>query len=227
MVPSAGLAYTSDDPKDVSGKDDIIAGSHPNDATTSRLESGEGPQRHVAISTSNAELHLVQGLSLRSASAQSRMSAVCGDTSEDELLRIVSTAIASQHPDGSWGSDDYPIMKSCFTAQVLEALHHAGMILVPDPASDPARSTVQTPIRRAIAWLRANQQSDGSWGEDTWDTCQVVKALWKSGYRENDPVIEKGIGFLRQAVDNKWPNKGTYWFGPGFMGAALEVFNAV
>ena len=168
---------------------------------------------------------LLQDLSARNASVQSRLSAVCGDRSESDPIRIVSTALASQHPDGTWGSDDYPIMKACFTAQILEALHHAGMILAPGLPGDPARATVQAPVRRAVEWLRANQHDDGSWGEDTWDTCQVLKALWKSGYRQDDPIMAIGIRYLRNVVEQNWPNRDTYWFGPGFMGAALEVFN--
>ena len=184
-------------------------------------------QRSPEPSSSSVGPNLLQDLSARNASVQSRLSAVCGDRSESDLMRIVSTALASQHADGSWGSDDYPIMKACFTAQVLEALYHAGMILAPGFLDDPTRAPVQAPIRRAVAWLRANQQDDGSWGEDVWDTCQVLKALWKSGFHEDDTIVATGIRYLRNAVEKNWPNKDTYWFGPGFMGAALEVFNTI
>jgi hypothetical protein len=157
----------------------------------------------------------------------SRMSAVFGGESEDMLMRVMSATLASQRLDGSWGSDDYPIMKACFTAQVLDSLHHAGMSLSTGTSTGPNRRTVQEPVRRAIKWLRSNQHSDGSWGEDAWDTCQVLKVMLKAGYREKDPVTSLGLRFLRNTVTAGWPNKDTYWFGPGFMGAALEVFNGI
>lgn len=205
-----------------------VSASWPDrDATTEEAKRRVGAELESSTSVNSVEPMLLHELSIRNASALSRMLAVCGSTSEDDLMSVMTAALGSQHPDGSWGSDDYPIMKACFTAQILDALYHAGMILAPSPSADPGRPTAPSPVRRAVSWLRAHQQSDGSWGEDTWDTCQVLKALWKSGYREDDPIMAAGISNLRAVIDKGWPNKTTFWFGPGFMGGALEVLNAI
>lgn len=197
------------------------------DATIEQAEGRVDAELESSAGAGSVEPMLLHELAIRKATALSRMLAVCGSSSEDDSMRVVTAALGSQHADGSWGSDDYPIMKACFTAQVLEALYHAGMILAPNPSADLGRPIAPSPVRRAVSWLRAHQQSDGSWGEDIWDTCQVLKALWKSGYREDDPIMAVGISNLRRVIDKGWTNKTTFWFGPGFMGGALEVLNAV
>jgi hypothetical protein len=82
------------------------------------------------------------------------------------------------------------------------------------------------PINRAIAWLKSNQRTDGAWGEDAWDTCQVLRAFALVGTTATDSNVQAGLTYLRRNIDQNWPNHSEYyWFGPGFLGAAMEAFN--
>ncbi|MFZ0042333.1 MAG: hypothetical protein WAK93_13565, partial [Solirubrobacteraceae bacterium] len=69
-------------------------------------------------------------------------------TVRDALARAVEILWATQRPDGSWESPGD--MGAMPTAQVLVALHYAGCL----PATDAAEGA---------RWLRARQESDGSY----------------------------------------------------------------
>jgi hypothetical protein len=82
-------------------------------------------------------------------------------------------------------------------------------------------------IQRAIDWLRESQQRSGGWGEDAWDTCQVIKALWKWGVRDDDGSVQSALTYVRDQLDGGWPERAVYWHGPCLPAAALEVFDLI
>ena len=166
----------------------------------------------------------------RALRVQSAFAAVCVPNSttsgtDTSLLRIISDALSSQHPDGSWGSDDSPRQKPCSTAQTITMLARIGITY--NRPADGGRETLGPghAVRLAADWLESVQQPDGRWGEDTWDTCQVLLTLHLCGYRATDECADRALTLLRSEIGQNWPDRSSYWFGPSFHGAAMEVFN--
>jgi hypothetical protein len=156
---------------------------------------------------------------------RSTLLAVCGSQAHVDYIRVVAAALASQHIDGSWGSDDYPRLKPCFTAQAMDMIAHLGMSDL-HSSQRPDYFGFADNIQRAIGWLRRQQRS-GGWGEDAWDTCQVIKALWKWGVRDDDPAVRSALDYVRDQLDSGWPERAVYWYGPCLPAAALEVFDLI
>jgi hypothetical protein len=164
-------------------------------------------------------------LDARAGKIQTALSAACWSEGSSGHLALFSQAIDSQHLDGSWGPDDSPRMKPCFTAQTIQMLWQLEIRQRLDEV--PIRPTVLSidSVQRGIAWLRSVQRDDGTWGEDVWDTCQVLKAFEIAGIPATDPNVAAGLSALRRNIDNDWPDRSSFWFGAGFLGGCLEVFN--
>jgi hypothetical protein len=160
-------------------------------------------------------------LESRAESALSKLSGLFQSDSRDAHVRSIVDLLSTQHAEGSWGSDDYPILKAVFTAQGMQTLHSLGM--------ETREGTTQpnSAYLRAKNWLQAAQRSDGMWGEDAFDTCETVKALIAAGVSPADPSISRGVGYLRGLVDLNWEMNPSFWSGTGFIGSAVEVFNVV
>jgi len=172
--------------------------------------------------TTDDELLALEERALRSRSA---LAAACGSDGLQRHVTIFVQAIDSQHQDGSWGSDDYPNMKPCFTAQTIDMIWHLEKRhRLDETTTRPTLMSIER-IQRAITWLKEEQRPDGSWGEDAWDTCQVLKALALSGLGGDDPNVQRGLSYLRANIDQNWPDRASYWFGPGFYGSSMEAFN--
>src|SRR5260221_1652108 len=159
----------------------------------------------------------------RAKGAQMTLDSICGSEVQSRRVVTVAEAIASQHADGSWGSDDFPRQKPCYTAQIVEMI----MRLSRQQAHDGRRHGVvaNERVQRALAWLRTAQHADGSWGEDAWDTCHVLRVFDLCGISSRDLSVRKALDALRACVDNDWPDHSSYWFGPCFHGGAMEAFN--
>jgi hypothetical protein len=54
----------------------------------------------------------------------------------------------------------------------------------------------------------------------------VLEALRYCGYSTDDRVVQSGLTLLRHLVDQDWPDRSSFWYGAGFHGAAMTVFNA-
>lgn len=151
--------------------------------------------------------------------------AACGSDDRSLHVAIFGQALESQHSDGSWGSDDTPSMKPCFTAQTIDMIWHLeNKQGLDDTASLPTLMSTDR-VQRAVSWLKSEQHPDGSWGEDAWDTCQVLKSLALAGLTAEDPAVSSGLGYLRSNIDQGWPDRASFWFGPGFYGSSMEAFN--
>jgi len=165
----------------------------------------------------------------RSLRFQSELSAVvmpAGDPGSD-FRPLFLKVLASQHPDGSFGTDESSRQKPYCTAQMITSMARIG-ISYHKRFDDENRATLGKgyAVLLAARWLVRVQSNDGGWGEDAWNTCQVLLALHLCGYRKTDPCVRRALTLLHDAVDDDWPDRSSYWFGPSFHGAALEVFNA-
>lgn len=146
-------------------------------------------------------------------------------------VRILLFLMSKQFPDGSWGSHDYPNWKVISTVQAIQSLARVGLardtewelteVLGP-------RAAHFGYLARAYEWLLSVQSASGSWGDDSWDTCQTIRLLIHSGRSIQDPALQKGIAYLRRTIESDWePDRKKPWFGPAFFASAAEVFHLV
>jgi squalene-hopene/tetraprenyl-beta-curcumene cyclase len=82
---------------------------------------------------------------------------------------------------------------------------HAIEMLAAEPAADPER------LRRGIAWLRAEQEADGSWfgrwgANHVYGTGAAVPALMAAGTGPGDPAVTRAVAWLEahQNDDGGW-----------------------
>lgn len=99
---------------------------------------------------------------------------------------------------------------------VLAAALTAGVALLPDAAEAQASvaSRADAAIRRAAAFLRSRQQTDGSWGSYPGVTSVCVIGLVRAGIPGSDPSVVKACRYLASLAQ---PDGGIYTdkFGPG------------
>lgn len=183
----------------------------------------------IANSSQDSDIEQVESslreLAERALRSQSAIMAACGSDSRQREVAIFNQAIESQHQDGSWGSDDYLSMKPCFTAQTIDMIWHLENRQQLDEMPNMPTLMITDRIQRAVSWLRSEQRSDGGWGEDIWDTCQVLLAFSLTGLTTDDPNVSLGLSHLRSNIEENWPDRTSYWFGPGYYGSAMEAFN--
>jgi squalene-hopene/tetraprenyl-beta-curcumene cyclase len=140
------------------------------------------------------------------------------DHQNPSLARALDYLYANQEPDGAWFGR-WGVNYIYGTSLVLSALGAAGEAL-----DSP-------PIKRAAAWLRSIQNSDGGWGETcgTYDdptlrgigastasqTAWALIGLLAAGDGHNSRV-QAGVEFIlsNQAQDGSWPEVG--YTGTGF-----------
>ena len=147
------------------------------------------------------------------------------DKKTERLVAVVRRALAAQSRQGWFGPRDEPRMRACYTAQTLDALSRIGFTRnTPSDAGTPSR------LEQGFRWLKENKNSDGVWGEDLWDTCEVVRLLLTWGISHTDPVLSDAVHKLRDAIDTNWAmQKGSegapgFWFGACFPAGAAQVF---
>lgn len=145
------------------------------------------------------------------------------------LEKIIVYLLQSQSENGSWGTPDYPPWTDVITGLSIQLLTRLGFHAY--SSWEIIKSGVPKQfiggIQIAINYLSTSQLPSGQWGEDVFDTCQVVKALLPF---RNDPEVSKhidlGIQYIDQAIlsEKNLENSGE-WAGPGFYAAIVEVFN--
>jgi squalene-hopene/tetraprenyl-beta-curcumene cyclase len=144
---------------------------------------------------------------------------VSGDGAHDEAIaRARDWVIAMQGRDGGWGAFDADNDK--FYLNHIPFADH-GALLDPSTADVTARcisflaqiglGLEERVVARGVAWLRANQEKDGSWfgrwGTNyIYGTWSVLCALNAAGLSHDDPAIRLAVGFLlaTQRGDGGW-----------------------
>jgi Squalene-hopene cyclase C-terminal domain len=143
------------------------------------------------------------------------------------LERVVLNLLQRQAPDGSWGNSDYPVwswIQTALSVQTLTKLEFpADATWIVNPASS---SPYDGGVSKAIAYLCTAEPRYG-WGEDTFDHCQVLLALWP--FRDNPAIavrLNAGYEFLLGQVEADFKNQiHKDWYGPGFFAAALDALS--
>ena len=134
------------------------------------------------------------------------------------MKRSLDWLISMQSSDGGWGAFDVDNNKEIFNL-IPFADHNA--LLDPSTADVTARILEMfgefgydlsfSPAARAVAYLRQQQESDGSWygrwGVNyVYGTWQVITGLTRIGVPQNDPCIQRGVEWLLryQNADGGW-----------------------
>jgi len=139
-------------------------------------------------------------------------------THAESVARAEAWVLGMQSKDGGWGAFDADNNKY-YLNHIPFADH--GALLDPSTADVTARcvsflaqighSASEPAMARAIAWLRADQQPDGSWfgrwGTNyIYGTWSVLCALNAAGLDHADPAIANAVSFLiaTQREDGGW-----------------------
>jgi squalene-hopene/tetraprenyl-beta-curcumene cyclase len=137
--------------------------------------------------------------------------------SDPAIARAIRWTEGMQSRDGGWGAFDVDntstlcaALPFCDFGEVTDppssdVTAHAIEMLAAEPAADPER------LRRGVAWLRSEQEADGSWfgrwgANHVYGTGAAVPALIAAGADPSDPAVTRAVAWLeaRQNDDGGW-----------------------
>ncbi len=136
----------------------------------------------------------------------------------DSIARARDWVLGMQSSDGGWGAFDAD--NTHYALNHIPFADH-GALLDPPTADVTARcvsflaqigmTTSDAPVARAIAYLRREQEADGSWfgrwGTNyIYGTWSVLCALNAAGLAHDDPAIARAVAWLlaKQRADGGW-----------------------
>jgi len=69
-----------------------------------------------------------------------------------------------------------------------------------EAAAPPSRQVVDAAIARGVAYIRAEQKSDGTWTRDAGATGLALYALAHAGAKPDDPAVNRGVAALLRSL---------------------------
>lgn len=145
------------------------------------------------------------------------------------IYRGASYLLLSQQNDGFWNLEFDPEWNIVATAIIINLLIDGGVppALSWEIPTTNSNSTILG-IPAAINWLIKNVNEDSTWGTDLWDTCQVLRAIIRSGFSIDEPLIAKAINFVAERIPHEFRSVSKQeWFGPGVFAVALHLFHEI
>lgn len=135
----------------------------------------------------------------------------------------------SQNENGGWGGEDFSVWNPVVTAYIIQALLSAGFDTNTKWTIFKNQLQREGNLEKSIKWLCLQQKSDGSFGEDFWDTCVVLRTLLMAGMPKRDVFIQKGLAYVREKnASGLEKNFGNLeWFGSAFVAQALLLFKQI
>jgi squalene-hopene/tetraprenyl-beta-curcumene cyclase len=143
--------------------------------------------------------------------------AATADPADAPVARAIRWTEGMQSRDGGWAAFDVDNTSTlcaelpfCDFGEVTDppsadVTAHAVEMLAAEPGADPER------LRRGIAWLRSEQEADGSWfgrwgANHVYGTGAAVPALVAAGTEPDDPAIGRAVAWLEshQNDDGGW-----------------------
>lgn len=167
----------------------------------------------------------ITDLNARSRQLSGFLKACRSSAEHSPLAKVQTFLLHRQQEDGGWAATDYPPWSDILTALTVQGLLESGF-------REDATWQVETGagqrypggIRRAITHLQ-DRRGEHGWGEDIFDTCEVIKTF--SMLRDRSRVeqdIRWGLDRLTEALETDFAEfTDSDWYGPGFFAAALEV----
>jgi squalene-hopene/tetraprenyl-beta-curcumene cyclase len=152
----------------------------------------------------------------------------------DAIERACEWIVGMQSSNGGWGAFE-PENEHFYLNAIPFADH--GALLDPPTVDVTARcigllaqvdaARFAEPIARAIAWVRREQEADGSWfgrwgANYVYGTWSVLVALKAAGVDMGAPWVRKAVGWLKaqQREDGGW-GEGLETYEPGVRGHAI------
>lgn len=149
---------------------------------------------------------------------------------QPEAVKAMALLIKAQKPTGCWEHSGNPSCTAIQTIQGIDALLSVGV--------DDWLRRINSPVRLATSWLcDAQNKSLGKWGQDAFDSAEVLRVLITvnrelqiRGIEDPDLKIhiEQGLEYLRKQcadVSNGFDNyRGLGWYGPAFWASAAVAF---
>jgi len=110
-----------------------------------------------------------------------------------DTKKALSYLLSQQHNDGYWEAT------SSFSWNKVEATTAALYGLISADYKGKA-------LEKGMDWLIKNQNTNGSWNNDCWDTCWALYLLLSSGYQISNPIIKSASLWLvnNQRDDGSW-----------------------
>lgn len=110
-----------------------------------------------------------------------------------DIKKALSFLLTHQHNEGYWeDTSAFPWNKVESTTATLYGLISAG--------------NEGGAVKKGINWLIKNQNTNGSWNNDCWDTSWVLYLLFYCDYQTYDPIIKSACKWLvnDQRDDGSW-----------------------
>jgi len=110
-----------------------------------------------------------------------------------DIKKALSFLLAHQHNEGYWEAT------SSFSWNKTEATTAALYGLISTGYEGSA-------VEKGINWLIKNQNTNGSWNDDCWDTSWTLYLLFCYDYQASDPIIKSACQWLAndQRDDGSW-----------------------
>jgi squalene-hopene/tetraprenyl-beta-curcumene cyclase len=148
----------------------------------------------------------------------------------ESMRRALDWLVGMQSKDGGFAAFDAD--NTCYYLNMIPFADHGALL---DPPTSDVTARVVTvlarvgrpqdkpALNRALAYLREQQEADGSWfgrwGTNyIYGTWSVLTALAQAHIGADDPVMQRGVDWLKrkQNVDGGWgESNDTYAQGPG------------
>ena len=110
-----------------------------------------------------------------------------------DIKKALSFLLTHQHNEGYWeDTSSFPWNKVESTTAALYGLISTG---------NEGRA-----VEKGINWLIKNQNTNGSWNDDCWDTSWALYLLFYRDYQASDPIIKSACQWLvnNQRDDGSW-----------------------
>lgn len=177
------------------------------------------------LSDSSSEQDDTAGLLARSHQLNAYLSLYLTPDEGTPLDQVLVFLLQQQTVDGAWEASVYPPWTDILTALTVQSLLEIGFDQDATwPINQPGRPPRTGGIPQALAYL-GRSRTDHGWGQDIYDTCQVLKVFLTLDNRQHvEADIRWGLDYLRRQVAADFADsRDSNWYGPGFYSAALQV----